>query len=304
MLGFSFYQLAMFFIIYSVMGWCLEVIYYTVETGKFVNRGFLNGPVCPIYGFGFTLVIILLTPIKSNLVILFVGSCLVTTALELVTGFALEKIFHAHWWDYSDEKFNFKGYICLKFSLLWGCACSFALLIIHTPVQSLVNRLPKTAGIVFICVCGTVYIADLAVTVLSICSITKELKVTRELSCEIHKLSDKIGAQLSDKTMNVLEKTEGSRAKLEELSEESKQKRRESREKRNAQWQETKAEYERLKVKYTELMRKRSGMNKRRLTKAFPKLSLDSSGDIKSLAAKIKLRFEEAEKSEQNDEED
>ncbi len=292
--GFSFYQLALFFIVYSFVGWCVEVIYYTVNTGKFVNRGFLNGPVCPIYGFGFVLVIVLLTPIKDNFLILFAGSCLVTTLIELMTGFALEKIFHEHWWDYSDEKFNFKGYICLKFTLAWGFACTFALLIVHAPIQGLLDRLPRSVGYIIIAICGAVYIADLTVTVMAICSITKELRLTKELSLEIRRLSDRIGEQISDTTSDILEKTEDSRAKLELRADAYKQKLDAAQERRRAEWQETKAEYERLKARYIQLFSKRAGLNKRRIEKAFPKLSLERRYGIKDLSDKIKAKMSEA----------
>ena len=116
---FSAYQLVFFFFIYAFLGWCTEVIYACVNSGKFVNRGFLNGPYCPIYGFGVVAVVMCIYPAKDNLHVLFFGSVILTTALEFITGFILEKIFNEKWWDYSDEHFNIKGYICLKFSLMW-----------------------------------------------------------------------------------------------------------------------------------------------------------------------------------------
>ena len=88
--GFTVYQLFWYFCIYSVLGWCTEVVFCTVNTGKWVNRGFLNGPVCPIYGFGVLIVLCVLTPLKDNFFILFAGAALLTSLLELFTGFVLE----------------------------------------------------------------------------------------------------------------------------------------------------------------------------------------------------------------------
>ena len=110
------------FFIYSFLGWCTEVSYAALVTGKFVNRGFLNGPVCPVYGFGVVIVLSILVPLKGNLLVLFIGSVVLTSLLEWLTGFLLEKIFHQRWWDYSDQPFNIGGYICLRFSIAWGFA--------------------------------------------------------------------------------------------------------------------------------------------------------------------------------------
>ena len=97
------YDYLFYFVVYSFIGWCTEVCFCSVSTGKFVNRGFLNGPVCPIYGFGMVIVIYILTPVTENVFLLFFGSMILASALELVTGWALKKLFHTSWWDYSDK---------------------------------------------------------------------------------------------------------------------------------------------------------------------------------------------------------
>ena len=117
------YTVLWYFFLYAFLGWCAEVSYAALRTGRFVNRGFLNGPVCPIYGVGVVIVVGLLTPVKENTLLLFVCSVLLTSALEWVTGFVLERMFHQKWWDYSDLPLNLNGYICPLFSVLWGIAC-------------------------------------------------------------------------------------------------------------------------------------------------------------------------------------
>ena len=123
--GMTFYQLAWLFVIYSFLGWCVEVIYHAVTWGEVTNRGFLNGPICPVYGIGVGVVVQFLTPVENNLVLLYISSTILVTVIEGITGFLLEKIFHNKWWDYSDMPFNIKGYVCLKFTILWGLAASF-----------------------------------------------------------------------------------------------------------------------------------------------------------------------------------
>ena len=116
------YEVLWIFIIYAFIGWCSEVSYAAMDRGIFVNRGFLNGPYCPIYGIGVLTVIVILTPLKRNLLLLYVGSFFLTSILEFLTGFILEKVFHNKWWDYSNKPCNIMGYVCLKFSIFWGFA--------------------------------------------------------------------------------------------------------------------------------------------------------------------------------------
>ena len=146
----NFYELVCIFIIYAFIGWCTEVAYAALNTGKFVNRGFLNGPYCPIYGCGVVVVVACLTPLKDNIVVLFIGSFLLTTIIEFLTGLVLEKIFHNKWWDYSDLPFNIKGYICLKFSIYWGIACTFVMKIVHPIIYKFITLIPFVVGVVLV----------------------------------------------------------------------------------------------------------------------------------------------------------
>ena len=124
-----------YFFIYAFLGWCVEVVFHTITTGRWVNRGFLNGPVCPIYGVGMVLVLLALWPLRHNLFVLFLGSVVLTSTLELITGWVLKTLFHTTWWDYSDEPFQLGGYICLRFSLAWGVGGVFMVRIIHPVVH-------------------------------------------------------------------------------------------------------------------------------------------------------------------------
>lgn len=270
------YEIGAYILIYSFLGWCVEVIYHTVTYGEFSNRGFVNGPVCTIYGFGFTGVVLCLTPIKDNLLVLFVGSVLLATLLELVTGWFLERIFHEKWWDYSNDKFNFRGYICLKFSLLWGLACTAVLLIIHPMVAGLVRRIPENIGIGIVIVCTFVWIADNIVTVVQIRKINIQLRILREMTENMRKLSDYIGENLHDTTVSVMEKAEESRGRREEALEEWQQ----WHEKQKEEFQGKLAESrEKLAAGREEMQRKlseiRASYTSRRLHRAFPGLKLE-----------------------------
>lgn len=213
----TFYQALWILMIYAFLGWCAEVVFAASNCGKFVNRGFLNGPVCPIYGFGMLLVIICLMPLKENLAILFIGSILLTSFLEFITGFALEKLFEDKWWDYSDEPFNIKGYVCLKFSLLWGLACVFIVDIVHPLIIRLINWLPDLLGLILISIFSAIMVADVVITVAATINMKKRLRMMTELGEKFKELSNRIGESLSDGTIEVKEKLEFDRQEFEEI---------------------------------------------------------------------------------------
>ena len=117
------YSLLLYFFIYSFLGWCTEVAYATVKERRFVNRGFLNGPWCPIYGVGVSAVVTLLDGFRDSLLLLYLSSLVLVTLIEGMTGFIMDKIFHHKWWDYTGLPLNIGGYVCLPFSIAWGAAC-------------------------------------------------------------------------------------------------------------------------------------------------------------------------------------
>ena len=143
---YSWFQILWYFYIYGFLGWCSEVAFAAVAHGKFVNRGFVNGPICSIYGFGVMSVLLVLGPLKSSFWLLFGGSVLFTSAIEYLTGWVLEKVFHDKWWDYSKRPLNIKGYVCLEFSVLWGLACVFVVDVFQPLVAKVVDLIPKKLG--------------------------------------------------------------------------------------------------------------------------------------------------------------
>ena len=200
------YQFLFLFFIYAFLGWCTEVSYAALTTGRFVNRGFLNGPLCPIYGFGAVLVLTCLEPIKGDGILLFLSSMLLTSLLELITGFVLEKLFRQHWWDYSNEPFNLCGYICLRFSILWGLACTFVAYLIHPTVLLMIHLIPHTLGIVLLCTLCTAISTDLIATIRTITRLNHQLSQIDELAEKIRDLSNELGENLADKVLDAAEK--------------------------------------------------------------------------------------------------
>lgn len=129
----------LYFFIYSFLGWVLETIYAYIVLGHFNNRGFLLGPICPIYGFGMLILIVGLSRYKGHNVKLFFIASIVLTYFEYIAGFALDAIFNLKWWDYSNDPFNINGRICLSFTFIWGIIAIIVVNYIHPFVEKIVN---------------------------------------------------------------------------------------------------------------------------------------------------------------------
>lgn len=218
------YYMILYFFVYGFLGWCAEVGFAAVKEHKFVNRGFLNGPICPIYGVGVTIVIAFLTPYKDNLILLYISSVILVTLLEGVTGWAMDKIFHNKWWDYSKQPFNIGGYVCLIFSLVWGVACVAIMDLVHPLIHQALTFIPHTLGIVLMAVLGIAMFADLYVTASAIFKFNKRLASMEKIAGELHEISDQIGEDIYETVVAAMEKQEVSRQKLDEAAAEWKEK--------------------------------------------------------------------------------
>lgn len=162
--GVDFYHIINWFFVYSFLGWLWETSYVSIKKGKFVNRGFINGPFCTIYGCGAVSVYLILMPVAGNLLWLYLGGIVVATTLEYVTAVVMESIFHMSWWDYSDKKFNFQGRICLGASLGWGLFTVALFRILHPMVEYFVALYPVYEGEIGICVIVVGYAVDFGVS--------------------------------------------------------------------------------------------------------------------------------------------
>ena len=219
------YQFLWIFFVYAFLGWCTEVSYAALRTGKFVNRGFLNGPVCPIYGCGVVVVLAGLEPLKGNFVLLFLGSVVLTSVLELATGFVLEKLFRQRWWDYSDKPFNLGGYICLEFSIMWGFACLFVVDILHPSIEFFIRLIPHTLGWVLLGLFSAAMAVDLAATVRTIAKLNRQLDQIDQLAHRLKTASNEFGENLADRVLEAAERSADWKEDWESAAEEWSQRR-------------------------------------------------------------------------------
>ena len=213
----SIYYSILYFFVYGFLGWCTEVIFAAFKQHRFVNRGFLNGPICPIYGVGVTLVIACLEAFQSNLLLLYISSVILVTVLEGVTGWAMDKLFHNKWRDYSKLPFNIGGYVCLLFSLIWGVACVFIVYFVHPLIHQVLSLIPHTAGIALIAILGIALLSDMIVTTSAIVKFNQYLELLKHITDELHAISNQIGAELYQNVMHVLDMQESSRQKLDDV---------------------------------------------------------------------------------------
>ena len=209
--GFSLYQVFAYFLIYSCLGWCLEVIYAAVTTGQLVNRGFLNGPVCPIYGFGMVIVLFALTPLSHSLLLLYLGGVILPSALELVGGWALYKLYHTRWWDYSDYPFNIGGYICLEFSLLWGVGTLIVMKLVHPIIADAVALIPPLVGLILMFLLYVLYAADTIATAFAASDLARDLDALEKVADSMHAVSDAMTELLGTNAMAMDQKMDESR---------------------------------------------------------------------------------------------
>lgn len=258
------YYLILYFFVYGFLGWCTEVVFAACKERKFVNRGFLNGPICPIYGIGVGIVVQFLTPYKDNFILLYVTSVVLVTALEWVTGFILEKVFHNKWWDYSKMPLNLNGYVCLLFSLIWGVACVAIVELIHPVIHKLLSWFPKPIGIGLIVVLGIAVLVDLYVTVSTILKMNKHLEKMKEIAADLHRISDELGESIYENVVEVLERREEWKLKVQEASGEVKERMQDVSD-------EVIDRIAELKKKYREVGGKGLHVSKR-LIKAFPRI--------------------------------
>ena len=195
-LPYPFIDSFLMFFIYSFVGWTVEVVYYGITEGKFINRGFLAGPLCPVYGLGFYAAIWIFEPLSNNFLIIFFGMATACTIVELIAGVILYHTFHMRWWDYSDYKLNFRGYICLRFFIYWGIAASLGIYVLHPAVKWLITHISYPVRVGIIIFFTMILIADLVTTIITIVGFKKKFEAMEKVVTGTKAVSDLIGSQI------------------------------------------------------------------------------------------------------------
>lgn len=180
MFSFDFSQMVLYFTLYSFVGWVCESIWCSVEAKKWVNRGFLSGPFCPIYGFGGLIILIVTEPLIQYPPLVFLAATLAASLLEYFTGWLLEALFQMRWWDYSHRRFNIKGRVCLGNSLLFGVMGIGVTYFLHPLVRRLIERIPSDWMRLIATLLVAVFVFDLLRTLVNITRLKERIAGVRD----------------------------------------------------------------------------------------------------------------------------
>lgn len=197
-LGYPISTLFLYFIFYSFCGWVWETCYCSLKERHYVPRGFLYGPICPIYGVGVLLMILFFAPLQENLLVFYFVAVSVMTVWEYLVGWFLETTTHIKYWDYSHIPFNIKGRVCLPASLLWGVLSYVAVFLIHPPVARMLGSL---ASWLHYTLCGaffTLLLVDAVTTIRKLALVTKALDRLQTAGDELRLQLALAKADLSD----------------------------------------------------------------------------------------------------------
>ena len=186
-----------FFFIYGFLGWCYESAYVSIKHKQWVNRGFVRGPLLPLYGSGAILLLFVTIPFRENLLLMFVSGAIGATLLEYVTGVAMEALFKVRYWDYSKRKFNFQGHICLAATSLWGVFAIVIVKVVHRPIENLVMGLPETIVEIFVMVVTVVFAADFALSFKAAMDIRDVLIKLEEVQREMERMQKRMDVILA-----------------------------------------------------------------------------------------------------------
>lgn len=191
-------QWLLVFFIYCFLGWIWESFYVSIEKKEWVNRGFLHGPLLPIYGFSAIIMLLITLPFGENIVLIFLLGSIGVSVIEYVTGFTMEKAFHIRYWDYSHRRFNLNGYISLFTSLAWGVFSLLLVKVIHPFVEELILQIPNYIAEAVSLVLLVSFVADATISIQSALDMKKLLKLITEHKKLISSLELKISEVASD----------------------------------------------------------------------------------------------------------
>lgn len=205
-------QWLLFFFLYSFFGWIWESCYVSVRKHRWVNRGFMHGPMLPLYGSGAVSVLIITLPVRENLPLVFIMGMIGATLLEFFTGMIMESLFHVRYWDYSHLKFNIKGYICPVASLCWGVFSIMMVKVVHIPIEEVILKIPMTIADGLAFVLTVVAAVDFTQSFNEAMDMKKMLAQLDETKVQIQKLQERIretSEEMSEKLRTAAEEMPG-----------------------------------------------------------------------------------------------
>lgn len=192
MYTYTWYQWLTFFYVYSFFGWIFESTYVSLKKRRFVNRGFLRIPMLPLYGSGAVMMLWVSLPVRDNLFLVYLSGVIAATALEYVTGSVMEQLFKIRYWDYSNQRFQIKGYICLSSSIAWGFLTILMTEVIQKPVSKVVLALNPVVLIITVLFVTLIFAADAYESTKTALALGKSLETMTKLKADIEELQARV----------------------------------------------------------------------------------------------------------------
>ena len=187
-------QWALLFFFYCFCGWVWESCYVSAKQRQWVNRGFLHGPLLPIYGSGAIIILFVTLPVADHFWLVYLLGMLAATALEYVVGMVMEQLFKVRYWDYTKQPFNLNGYICLTSSLAWGFFSDLMVYVIHPPIDKLLHKLPALLVNPLAAVIAAAFIVDTVKSTKAAIDLREVLTRLTEENAELRKLAQRAEA--------------------------------------------------------------------------------------------------------------
>lgn len=217
MYEYGWYQWLAFFYIYCFFGWIFESTYVSVKKGHFVNRGFLRLPMLPIYGTGAVMMLWVSLPVRDSLLLVYTSGAIAATILEYVTGWGMERLFKVKYWDYSNQRFQVNGYICLSSTIAWGFLTVLLTEVLHPPIARYVQGIPL--GVLLVCVGGitVLFVLDAVRSVKEALDLAKVLDAMTNMRAELDDLQVQMALLKAEMQQRAAESRDESLLRLELL---------------------------------------------------------------------------------------
>lgn len=219
MYAYTWYHWLTFFYFYCFFGWCFESAYVSIKERRPVNRGFLHLPMLPLYGTGAVMMLWVSIPVRNSLLLVYLSGVIAATALEYVTGTVMEWLFKVKYWDYSNQKFNLNGYICLSSSIAWGFLTILMTEVVHPPVERIVLNLNPVLECVCTAVITALFLTDTVRSTREALDLAHALEAATRLRGELDDLQVQLNLLKAETTQNIQELLDAHEAKMRTLKE-------------------------------------------------------------------------------------
>lgn len=221
MYTYTWYQWLLIFYTYCFFGWIFESAYVSCKTRRFVNRGFLRLPMLPLYGTGAVMMLWVSLPLEHNVFLVYISGMIAATVLEYVTGWAMERLFKMKYWDYSNQRFNLNGYICLSSSVAWGFLTIFLTEIVHPPISRLVLLLHPIPALITVGAVTVMFTADAVQSVRAALDLAKVLDAMTKMRAELDDIQVQMALLKSETSKRVSEARDEAAQRLDLLKSEA-----------------------------------------------------------------------------------